>query len=164
MPSFRRAVVTAVLDERPGFQRIDLDDGSRAYALTQIVGAVAAGDAVVVNTTAVDLGLGTGGHHVVHLNLERVDRSVPGPGHIMKARYLSEQLDTGSWEDSTAHSASRNNRHWRKRRSWEGWDMPCSTPDTAAVARPDKSPELLSHWAGNTYSLFWRRSWTHRTA
>ena len=32
---------------------------------------MAPGDRVVVNTTAVDLGLGTGGWHVVHWNLAR---------------------------------------------------------------------------------------------
>ena len=42
-----------------------------AYVLTQLIGAVAVGDRVVVNTTAVDLGLGTGGWDVVHWNLGR---------------------------------------------------------------------------------------------
>ena len=39
--------------------------------LTQLTGRVDVGDAVVVNTTAVELGLGTGGWHVVHWNLAR---------------------------------------------------------------------------------------------
>ena len=43
---------------------------SAAYVLTQLTGAVAVGDRVVVNTTAVELGLGTGGWHVVHWNLD----------------------------------------------------------------------------------------------
>ena len=68
MPSFRTATVTEVLDERAGLQRVDTTEG-RAYVLTQLTPPVAVGDEVVLNTTAVDLGLGTGGWHVVHWNL-----------------------------------------------------------------------------------------------
>ncbi len=53
----------------------------------------------MVNTTAVELGLGTGGWHVVHWNLERDDWSEPGPGHIIKGRYTSLQADVGSTEE-----------------------------------------------------------------
>ena len=88
-----------MLAERPGLQRLRLDDGSRAYVLTQQVGDVAVGDEVVVNTTAVDLGLGTGGWHVVHWNLSRRELHQPGPGHIMKVRYTSLQTDTGATEE-----------------------------------------------------------------
>jgi hypothetical protein len=54
--------------------------------------AATVGDRVVVNTTAVDLGLGTGGWHVVHWNLE-YDAFGSPPGHVMKLRYTSVQLD-----------------------------------------------------------------------
>ena len=67
--------------------------------LTQLTGPVGLGDHVIVNTTAVDLGLGTGGWHVVHWNLARDHYSAPGPGHIMKARYTSLQTDVGSSEE-----------------------------------------------------------------
>ena len=60
---------------------------------------MAVGDRVVVNTTAVDLGLGTGGWHVVHWNLERDGWDGPGGGHIMKLRYTSLQIDTGAAEE-----------------------------------------------------------------
>ena len=74
-----------------------LGDGpERAYVLTQLTGPVADGDRVVVNTTAVELGLGTGGWHFVHWNLERDAWREEGPGHIMKMRYTSLQADTGS--------------------------------------------------------------------
>jgi hypothetical protein len=99
MPSFRTCRVVEVLAERPGLQRLRLHDGSRAYVLTQQVGDVAVGDEVVVNTTAVDLGLGTGGWHVVHWNLSRRELHLPGPGHIMKVRYTSLQTDTGATEE-----------------------------------------------------------------
>src|SRR5688500_15404640 len=48
-----------------------------------------------MNTTAVELGLGTGGWHVVHWSLERDAWSEPGAGHEMKLRYTSLQVDTG---------------------------------------------------------------------
>ena len=98
MPSFRTGVVTAILSERTGLQRVEVG-GEKAYVLTQLVGAVALGDRVVMNTTAVDLGLGTGGWHVVHWNLARESWSQPGPGHIMKLRYTSLQVDTGAAEE-----------------------------------------------------------------
>lgn len=103
MPAFRSGVVRAILAERPGLQKVTVDLGGEApepsYVLTQLIGDVASGDPVVVNTTAVDLGLGTGGWHFVHWNLARRDLDVAGPGHIMKLRYTSAQCDTGSAEE-----------------------------------------------------------------
>ncbi|MGH9223430.1 MAG: DUF3866 family protein [Acidimicrobiales bacterium] len=101
MPRFETRTVAAVLLERPGLQRIELDGcGARAYVLTDLIGPVAEGDRVVVNTTAVDLGLGTGGWHVVHWNLSREGWSAPGGGHVLKLRYTSLQADTGVAEES----------------------------------------------------------------
>jgi Protein of unknown function (DUF3866) len=98
MPSFVTATVSEVLAVRAGLQRVATDAG-RAYVLTDLVGPVEAGDRVVLNTTAVELGLGTGGWHVVHWNLARDAWSRPGPGHIMKVRYTSVQHDTGAAEE-----------------------------------------------------------------
>jgi hypothetical protein len=98
VPSFRTGTVTEISSERPGLQRV-LVDGEKAYVLTQLTGDVAVGDDVVMNTTAVELGLGTGGWHVVHWNLSRTALDQPGPGHIMKLRYTSLQADTGADEE-----------------------------------------------------------------
>ncbi|HEX2849456.1 MAG TPA: DUF3866 family protein [Acidimicrobiales bacterium] len=98
MPSFRTGTVTEILAQRAGLQRV-LVGSERAYVLTQLTGDVAPGDEVVMNTTAVDLGLGTGGWHVVHWNLSRREWSEPGPGHILKLRYTSLQVDTGAREE-----------------------------------------------------------------
>ena len=99
MPSYRVARVTGLLSERDGLQRLETTEG-RAYVLTQLTGPVAVGDDVVLNVTAVDLGLGTGGWHVVHWNLAHADGwSSPGPGHVMKLRYTSLQVDTGVTEE-----------------------------------------------------------------
>ena len=94
--------MTSLLSERVGLQRVEVDFGEgaeRAYVLPQLTGPVGVGDQVVVNTTAVELGLGTGGWHVVHWNLEREEWSERGPGHIIKARYTSLQTDVGSAEE-----------------------------------------------------------------
>lgn len=103
MPSFRRARVVEEISQRPGLQRVRVEtepDGAagRAYVLTELTGPVAAGDRVVCNTTAVELGLGTGGWHVVHWNLDAPAFERPGPDHIMKLRYTSLQFDAGTSE------------------------------------------------------------------
>ena len=102
MPSFRTGKILRIIEARAGLQRVEVDLGSgpeRAYVLTQLTGDVDLGDAVVVNTTAVELGLGTGGWHVVHWNLERAEWHEKGPGHIIKGRYTSIQADVGSSEE-----------------------------------------------------------------
>ena len=102
MPSFRTGTVVRVLEERPGLQRVEVDLGDgpeRAYVLPQLTGSVTLDDRVVVNTTAVELGLGTGDWHVVHWNLAREAWSEKGPGHIIKSRYTSLQTDVGSTEE-----------------------------------------------------------------
>lgn len=101
MPTFRTATVTEIIGERAGLQRVrvqGLPEGDRAYCLTRLIGPVAVGDEVVVNTTAVELGLGTGGWHVVHWNLSRSELHLSGPDHIMKLRYTSLQSDVGTDE------------------------------------------------------------------
>lgn len=103
MPTFATGTVTDLLDQRPGLQKVRVDLGGpapeRAYVLTQLTPPAAVGDRVVVNTTAVALGLGTGGWHFVHWNLSIDGWDAPGPGHIMKVRYTSLQADTGAAEE-----------------------------------------------------------------
>jgi hypothetical protein len=99
MPSYRTGTVTAILTERPGLQRVEVD-GSRAYVLTDLIGPVEIGDEVVCNSTAVELGLGSGGWDVVHWNLARRTWSERGAGHVMKLRYTSLQRDTGADEEA----------------------------------------------------------------
>jgi hypothetical protein len=112
VPSFHTGVVKSVIESRPGLQRvlvtIDGDPAAepeRAYVLTKLTGDVAVGDRVIVNTTAVELALGTGGWHVVHWNLERDSWHGPGGGHVLKARYTSIQTDVGSTEEHDARLA-----------------------------------------------------------
>jgi len=96
------ATVIAVLGERPGAVELAVDvagERSQAIAYPELTGPVAPGDAVVLNTSAVDLGLGTGGWHFVVAVLrgaaagepEDAPRD-PATGHVMKVRYTPAQV------------------------------------------------------------------------
>jgi len=65
----------------------------RAWADESMVGAAAVGDEVVVNAAALDLGLGSGGYDIVHVNLTRgLEGGETPPGvHVMKLNYSSLQ-------------------------------------------------------------------------
>jgi len=69
-------------------------DGARrpAWADPSLTGECRAGDEVVVNTEAADLGLGSGGFDVVHVNLTRgLEGGGAGGAHVMKLNYTSLQ-------------------------------------------------------------------------
>jgi hypothetical protein len=63
-----------------------------AWADTTLVGEVEVGDEVVVNTQARDLGLGSGGFDIVHVNLTRgMLGDEPERIHVIKLNYTSLQ-------------------------------------------------------------------------
>jgi Protein of unknown function (DUF3866) len=115
----RNGRVTAILRRRPGATelRVEVDgegagapqaDAAAAVAINydQVTGPVAVGDRVVLNTTAVALGLGTGGVHVV---MARIGGAVdaPGPGHVIKARYTPAQVRVlAVEEEASPHRAA----------------------------------------------------------
>lgn len=69
-------------------------DGERraAWADTGLLGEMREGDEVVVNVAALDLGLGSGGFDVVHVNLTRgLEGGGSGAEHVMKLNYTSLQ-------------------------------------------------------------------------
>ncbi|KAB3537401.1 DUF3866 family protein [Alkaliphilus pronyensis] len=57
------------------------------------------GDYVILNTTAVELGLGTGGYHFIIANLKGKNIKSNCEGHIMKLRYTPLQLKTMAAEE-----------------------------------------------------------------
>jgi hypothetical protein len=64
----------------------------RAWADEALLGPMREGDEVVVNAAALDLGLGSGGFDVVHVNLTRgLGGGAPGEDHVMKLNYTSLQ-------------------------------------------------------------------------
>jgi hypothetical protein len=64
-----------------------------AWADEVLLGEMREGDEVVVNVAALDLGLGSGGFDVVHVNLTRglAGEGVGGDAHVMKLNYTSLQ-------------------------------------------------------------------------
>ncbi len=64
----------------------------RAWADTVLLGEMREGDEVVVNVVAVELGLGSGGFDVVHVNLTRgLEGGGGGEEHVIKLNYTSLQ-------------------------------------------------------------------------
>jgi len=64
----------------------------RAWADEVLLGEMREGDEVVVNVAALDLGLGSGGFDVVHVNLTRgLDAQPAGSEHVIKLNYTSLQ-------------------------------------------------------------------------
>jgi hypothetical protein len=72
---------------------VEIDGEQRAaWADTSLLGEMREGDEVVVNVAALDLGLGSGGFDVVHVNLTRGLEGGEGGGeHVMKLNYSSLQ-------------------------------------------------------------------------
>ncbi|MGZ4618205.1 MAG: DUF3866 family protein [Frankiaceae bacterium] len=77
----------------------------RGLAYPKLVGTPDPGDTVLVNTTAVALGLGTGGYLLVIAILSRpAAPAEAGPGHLVKARYLPLQpVVLGLDEEASPH-------------------------------------------------------------
>lgn len=103
--------VLAVGDPRPGAVELTVHvDGAEAPALAYpgLVGAPLPGDEVLLNTTAVHLGLGTGGVHLV-VAVRSVDGAdLPLPGRTMKARYLPHQVAVSTVEDEHRDTLERS--------------------------------------------------------
>jgi hypothetical protein len=81
-------------------------DGERrpAWADTVLLGEMREGDEVVVNVAALDLGLGSGGFDVVHVNLTRGLEGGGGPEgeHVIKLNYTSLQHPVAPVESTPA--------------------------------------------------------------
>ncbi|HVF04897.1 MAG TPA: DUF3866 family protein [Frankiaceae bacterium] len=93
----------------PGAVELSVEvDGAPAAALAYpaLVGTPETGDLVVLNTSAVDLGLGTGGYHLVVAIPGRVPAPTGRGGHIVKARYTPYQATVlGVSEEASPHAA-----------------------------------------------------------
>lgn len=96
-------------------------DGA-AVSYPALTGRVAPGDRVLCNTTAVDLGLGTGGEHIVVARAgEGVALDDPADGHVMKLRYTPLQRDVTVVEES----ASGHHEVMAEARSLGGMPVVC---------------------------------------
>jgi hypothetical protein len=106
----RAGTVLRLVADWPGAVELEValnEEGTvRALAYPQLVGVPRAGDEVLLNTTAVALGLGTGGYALVIAVLSRsaAPREVDGPGHVVKARYTPLQCTVlGVDEEASPH-------------------------------------------------------------
>jgi hypothetical protein len=99
----RGATVRGVRAERPGYAELEVDvegEPGSAVAFTDLVGPVHEGDEVVVNTTAVALGLGTGGFHLVVAVRDAEPLDLGHAGRVMKARYTPLQAAVRTVEET----------------------------------------------------------------
>jgi hypothetical protein len=85
----------------PARLRVDVGGELRpAVAYTGLTGPVEQGDDVVVNCAALDLGLGSGGFDIVHVNLTRgLDLDGEPGAHVMKLGYTSLQHAVTTFEE-----------------------------------------------------------------
>ena len=80
------------------------DGPVRALAYPELTGRPEPGDPVLLNTTALDLGLGTGGYALVIAVPGRLPADPAGPGHLVKARYTPLQATVlGADEQGSAY-------------------------------------------------------------
>ncbi len=102
----RRGTVREIVGTTPGAAgavELSVDVAGRsepALAYPSLVGRLRVGDRVILNTTAVELGLGTGGMHLVVAVEDGPDADVVHPGHVMKARYTPLQVAVHTVEET----------------------------------------------------------------
>lgn len=108
MLRLRRATVLVAGPAAAMEQRLSIEiDGGRRSAIADVglVGAAQAGDELIVNVEAVELGLGSGGFDIVHVNLTR---GLGGEGtpraHVMKLNYTSLQHAVAPVEEGDAEA------------------------------------------------------------
>jgi hypothetical protein len=86
---WRNGQVVALTRQRAGAieLRVSTDEGElAALAYPPLVGEPVIGDRVLLNTTAITLGLGTGGFALVVAIPDRLPADRDEPGHVVKAR------------------------------------------------------------------------------
>ena len=94
MIRWRDGVVVRVCRDWPGAVELEVTTAGgplRALAYPALTGRPQPGDRVLLNATAVELGLGTGGYALVIALPDRLPADPPGPGHVIKARYTPMQ-------------------------------------------------------------------------
>jgi hypothetical protein len=87
-------VVTTRRRSWTGALELEVDVGGtavRALAYPALTGAPEPGDQVLLNTSALEQGLGTGGYALVIAVPGRLPADPAGPGHLVKARYTPLQ-------------------------------------------------------------------------
>jgi len=106
---WRKGTVEGVRRQWPGAVELDVTvsgEACRALAYPALVGRPEPGDMVLLNTTALAMGLGTGGYAMVIAIPDRLPPDPAGPGHLVKARYTPLQATVlGADEQDSPHHA-----------------------------------------------------------
>ncbi|MGP7960926.1 DUF3866 family protein [Sanguibacter sp. A247] len=112
MMSWRDGVVVSLGRSWPGACEATVRTASggevRALAYPDLVGMPRVGDAVLLNATALERGLGTGGYALIVALPDALPADAPaGPGHLVKARYTPLQtMVLGVDEQDSEHHAT----------------------------------------------------------
>ncbi len=90
----KKARVKEVKENNPRVQEVLVEIEGReekAFSFPELIGSLEKDDEVIVNTTACELNLGSGGYHFVLWNLKRESFVTRNEGHIVKMRYTPLQ-------------------------------------------------------------------------
>jgi hypothetical protein len=112
MAAFREGKVASIENQSADLVRLVISTALGdvpAIAYPQMIGTLGVGDRVIVNTTGLELDLGTGGDAFVLWNLDGPEVE-PGSGHIVKLRYTPWQTEVLSVEapESEHHALLRD--------------------------------------------------------
>lgn len=113
MISYEKALVKNIVSQDLDTTWIEVECENRvkkAVNYNKLSGDIKVGDQVIINTTAVDLSLGTGGQHFVIFNYSQDRAKLDGKGHIMKLRYSPYQIRVlaAEEEQSIHHEKVKN--------------------------------------------------------
>ena len=96
MASFAIGTITQILERSEGLARLRVridEQDVDAAGFPSMLGVLDVGHRVVVNTTGITLGLGTGATGFVLWDLDSGPPEDPGDGHIVKLRYTPWQMN-----------------------------------------------------------------------
>ncbi|MEJ8553674.1 DUF3866 family protein [Tepidibacter sp. Z1-5] len=117
----------------------------KAINYPKINSSVNINDEVLLNTSAVELNLGTGGFHFVIANLNNLESKMSEGGHIMKLRYTPLQVKTFSAEEqeSEYHDKIKNFKSLDNMPVVVGTLHSMLVPFAASYKRIDKQKKLV---------------------
>jgi hypothetical protein len=98
-------IITHILDDCQEVQLVTVEhEGKKSKAMNfpLLTKGVKIGDKVLINTTAVDLDLGTGGCHFILYCLDSDQTMENKAGHIMKLNYTPLQFASSTCEEQTS--------------------------------------------------------------
>ncbi|WP_313756464.1 DUF3866 family protein [Tissierella sp.] len=109
MIGYKNGTVSSIISDGEHLAIVNVNVEGKMYKAANykdFTGDIKLDDEVVLNTTAVDLSLGTGGYHFVMYNYRNKSMELKGSGHIMKLRYTPYQMKclAAEEEDSPYHN------------------------------------------------------------